>query len=258
MMQSTLPTLAISALPSVFVPEHAPVAAIGLLAAAGAVLAALLAAAVSLAARRGSLALRGLTAALAYAGLLAGCALTSSERVLPPGGRKYFCELDCHLALLARGRRARRRCRRGAVRRFRARTLHDRSRAHLVRPVEHRLVSRERPVDSESEGSLARRRRGPEDAPVRRHHARIRGVGGEFLSVFAASLARRILRDGPRFRRARGGPARPALRRRSARRRMRPPRAREQPAPREGLVRASGMTARRSCLSAARAARIGA
>lgn len=102
MMQSTLPMLAISALPSVFVPEHAPVAAIGLLAAAGAVLAALLAAAVSLAARRGSLALRfgaaGLTAALAYAGLLAGCALTSSERVLPPGGRKYFCELDCHLA----------------------------------------------------------------------------------------------------------------------------------------------------------------
>jgi hypothetical protein len=33
-----------------------------------------------------------------YATLLFGASLTSRERVLPPGGKKYFCEIDCHLA----------------------------------------------------------------------------------------------------------------------------------------------------------------
>jgi hypothetical protein len=33
-----------------------------------------------------------------YALLLCGVSLASSERNLPPGGRKYFCEIDCHLA----------------------------------------------------------------------------------------------------------------------------------------------------------------
>jgi len=33
-----------------------------------------------------------------YATLLFGASLTSQERVLTPGGKKYFCEIDCHLA----------------------------------------------------------------------------------------------------------------------------------------------------------------
>ena len=33
-----------------------------------------------------------------YALLLCGVSLASSEKDLPPGGRKYFCEIDCHLA----------------------------------------------------------------------------------------------------------------------------------------------------------------
>jgi hypothetical protein len=35
---------------------------------------------------------------LLYATLLFGLALVSEERVLSPGGEKYFCEIDCHLA----------------------------------------------------------------------------------------------------------------------------------------------------------------
>ena len=33
-----------------------------------------------------------------YATLLIGASLTSQDRVLGPGGKKYFCEIDCHLA----------------------------------------------------------------------------------------------------------------------------------------------------------------
>lgn len=33
-----------------------------------------------------------------YATLLLGASLTSRDKVLTPGGRKYFCEIDCHLA----------------------------------------------------------------------------------------------------------------------------------------------------------------
>jgi len=33
-----------------------------------------------------------------YAAALLGMALLSSDTTLPPGGEKYFCELDCHLA----------------------------------------------------------------------------------------------------------------------------------------------------------------
>jgi hypothetical protein len=35
---------------------------------------------------------------LGYATLLFGASLTSHEHVLPHGGKKYFCEIDCHLA----------------------------------------------------------------------------------------------------------------------------------------------------------------
>jgi hypothetical protein len=39
-----------------------------------------------------------LTIAGGYFILLAGVSFASSEEVLPPGGWKYFCEIDCHIA----------------------------------------------------------------------------------------------------------------------------------------------------------------
>jgi hypothetical protein len=39
-----------------------------------------------------------LTVALGYFLLLGGVSIASSEKVLPPGSSKYFCEIDCHLA----------------------------------------------------------------------------------------------------------------------------------------------------------------
>lgn len=38
------------------------------------------------------------TVAAGYLLLLCGVSFASSEEVLPPGGWKYFCEIDCHLA----------------------------------------------------------------------------------------------------------------------------------------------------------------
>jgi len=38
------------------------------------------------------------TIAAGYFILLTGVSFASSEKVLPPGGWKYFCEIDCHLA----------------------------------------------------------------------------------------------------------------------------------------------------------------
>jgi len=38
-----------------------------------------------------------LTVAVGYLLLLSGVSFASSEEVLPPGGWKYFCEIDCHL-----------------------------------------------------------------------------------------------------------------------------------------------------------------
>src|SRR4029077_10256126 len=39
-----------------------------------------------------------LAIAAAYAVLLFGAALFSRDRTLAPGERKYFCEMDCHIA----------------------------------------------------------------------------------------------------------------------------------------------------------------
>lgn len=36
--------------------------------------------------------------AMSYGGLLVGLSLASAEQTLAPGERKYFCEVDCHLA----------------------------------------------------------------------------------------------------------------------------------------------------------------
>lgn len=49
----------------------------------------------------------GGAAALAIVGcyllLLCGVSLASSEKVLPEGGRKYFCEIDCHIGYSVSG-----------------------------------------------------------------------------------------------------------------------------------------------------------
>jgi hypothetical protein len=38
-----------------------------------------------------------------YAVVLVGVGLASPEQMLPPGGEKYFCEIDCHLAYSVTG-----------------------------------------------------------------------------------------------------------------------------------------------------------
>jgi hypothetical protein len=44
-----------------------------------------------------------LTVVACYALLLCGVSLASSEKVLPAGGWKYFCELDCHIGYSVSG-----------------------------------------------------------------------------------------------------------------------------------------------------------
>lgn len=39
-----------------------------------------------------------LTVGIGYFLLLGGVSFASSEKILPPGGEKYFCEIDCHMA----------------------------------------------------------------------------------------------------------------------------------------------------------------
>ena len=60
------------------------------------------------AARRSKLYVRvgsavALTVVACYALLLFGVSLASSEKVLPAGGWKYFCELDCHIGYSVSG-----------------------------------------------------------------------------------------------------------------------------------------------------------
>lgn len=45
----------------------------------------------------------GSVVVLGYGGVLAIASLRSQDRVLPQGGAKYFCELDCHLAYSVAG-----------------------------------------------------------------------------------------------------------------------------------------------------------
>jgi len=98
MMQSTLTTSASDA----FVPALAPLVILALLGTALLLVCAALGASVCLAMRRFGLArwLGGgaLAVAVVYAVLLVGAALVSRERTLAPGEKKYFCEIDCHIA----------------------------------------------------------------------------------------------------------------------------------------------------------------
>jgi len=95
MIQSTL---ALDA----FIPPLAPVAVLALLGAGAFLAASGIGGAVALAARWFQLAECifgcGVAVAVVYGLLLIGVALQSRERTLLPGEKKYFCEIDCHLA----------------------------------------------------------------------------------------------------------------------------------------------------------------
>lgn len=95
---------------SYFVPDLPVPAAVAVLAFLGtAFLVAVLAVAalVALAHGKRSLALRASSAGLAclalYSGVLLAASLASREKVLRKGDRKYFCEIDCHLAYSLEG-----------------------------------------------------------------------------------------------------------------------------------------------------------
>jgi hypothetical protein len=98
MVQSTLSMLATD----VFVPSLAPLVILAFLGAALLLVCAALGAGVAAAARRFHLAKAvggaGLAVAVVYSTLLLAAALFSRDRTLAPGERKYFCEMDCHLA----------------------------------------------------------------------------------------------------------------------------------------------------------------
>lgn len=99
MMQSALPTaLALDA----FVPVLSPLVALAFLATGFLLVCSIVGAGIAFAARRPGLARLlaggGLAVAVVYATLLAGASLLSRERTLGPGERKYFCEMDCHIA----------------------------------------------------------------------------------------------------------------------------------------------------------------
>src|SRR5262245_58331140 len=85
-----------------FVPPLAPVAVLAFLGVGGFLAVAVVGGAVALAFRRFRLSKwifgTGLAVAAGYGVLLLGVALESRERTLRPGEKKYFCEIDCHLA----------------------------------------------------------------------------------------------------------------------------------------------------------------
>jgi hypothetical protein len=87
---------------STFVPEFAPLVVFGFLATGFLLFVLLAATLISLFARKRRLARRlssaGLAGAGAYFGLLLVVSFTSREETLSKGDRKYFCEIDCHLA----------------------------------------------------------------------------------------------------------------------------------------------------------------
>jgi len=98
---SNLPA-SVAAVESAAVPEHAPFVALAFLGMGAALLIAAGAAALCLALRRRRAAavVAGAAAAglVLYAGLLVALSLSSRDRVLSARGRKYFCEIDCHVA----------------------------------------------------------------------------------------------------------------------------------------------------------------
>ena len=98
MWQSALLPVALDA----FVPPLAPLVALAFLGTGLLLVGLAVGAGVAFAARRRRLAAAlgggAATVAFAYAVALGGAALLSGERTLSPGERKYFCEMDCHIA----------------------------------------------------------------------------------------------------------------------------------------------------------------
>lgn len=86
----------------VFVPPYAPLVALAFLGTGFLIVAGTATALFGALSHRRAVMLSGLgVAAVVGAGyglLWAGSGLASQERSLAPGGRKYFCEIDCHLA----------------------------------------------------------------------------------------------------------------------------------------------------------------
>jgi hypothetical protein len=85
-----------------FVPPFAPLVVLAFLGTAALLFLAVLAVAVAVLARWPRLArvvgFGAMTVAGVCVGLLLLLSVTSRQNVLPPGGKKYFCEIDCHLA----------------------------------------------------------------------------------------------------------------------------------------------------------------
>ncbi|HTY43573.1 MAG TPA: hypothetical protein VMH79_17030 [Thermoanaerobaculia bacterium] len=93
-----------------FMPALSPVVALAFLGTGFLLVGAAVGAGIAAVARRTRLA-RGLAAfglavAVVYATVLVATALVSRDRTLAPGERKYFCEMDCHLAYEVTGAEA--------------------------------------------------------------------------------------------------------------------------------------------------------
>jgi len=90
-----------------FVPPFAPLVVLAFLGLGGAVAATALALLVAAILRRVRLipwiAGFGVVVIVGYAGVLLADSAVSRERVLVPGEKKYFCEIDCHLAYSVEG-----------------------------------------------------------------------------------------------------------------------------------------------------------
>jgi hypothetical protein len=101
MIQSTSLILTLAS-PDARMPELAPFVVVAFLGTACLLFAAVVGGAIALAFHKPRIArwigAGGLLAATGYAALLLGFSFLSRERTLKPGEKKYFCEIDCHLA----------------------------------------------------------------------------------------------------------------------------------------------------------------
>ena len=90
-----------------FMPEHAPLAVVAFLGTAGLLALVALVLLFALWARKKWIGIGAGAFALAllsgYLLILLGVSLTSHEKLLAPGERKYFCEIDCHIAYSVSG-----------------------------------------------------------------------------------------------------------------------------------------------------------
>lgn len=101
MTQSTSLILTLAS-PDVHSPAFAPFVVVAFLGTACLLFASIVGVAIALAFRKHQIArwlgTGGLLAGSGYAALLLGAAFLSRDRTLAPGEKKYFCEIDCHLA----------------------------------------------------------------------------------------------------------------------------------------------------------------